>query len=117
MITPISAPAPQSSRLSANSMRRSDQVFAPSAARTSVVPQRRTDREFAFAANRPRENQVGNVRAGDDEDESRSYEKHQENGARAGSNLVPEHPGINAVAAVIGIRIGVVLHHRGVNGA
>ena len=44
MITPISAPAPQSSRLSANNMRRSDQVFAPSAARMESSPSRRTVR-------------------------------------------------------------------------
>src|SRR5580700_11413708 len=71
----------------------------------------------ALAANRPRENQVGNVRAGDDEDQARSSEKHKENGTRAGSNLVAKHLGINTVAAVIGIRIGMVLLHRGVHGA
>ena len=57
------------------------------------------------------------VGAGDYEDEARGSEKDEEHGARAGSNLVAEHLGINAVAAVIGIRIGVILLHGGVNGA
>ena len=108
MITPMIAPAPQSSRLSASNMRRSAPVLAP---------ERGTNREFAFAANGARENQVGHVRAGDDEDQAGGSEQHQQNGARAGSNLVAEHPGINAVAGVIGIRIGMVLHHGGVHRA
>ena len=106
--TPMAAPAPQSSKLSANSMRRS----APSA-----CAERGADREFAFAANRARENQVGHIRAGDDEDQAGGGEQDEENGARAGSNLVAEHPRLDAVATVIGIRIGVVLLHGGVDGA
>ena len=42
--TPENAPAPQSSRLSASSVRRSAPVLAPSAARIASSPSRRTDR-------------------------------------------------------------------------
>ena len=42
--TPRTAPAPQSTRLSASSVRRSAEVLAPSAARTASSPSRRTDR-------------------------------------------------------------------------
>ena len=92
MITPSAAPAPQSRRLSANNMRRN----APAA-----CAERRADREFAFAANRPRENQVGNVGAGDDEDQARGSEKDEQNGARARSNLVAEHLGLDAEAGIM----------------
>ena len=44
MSTPRVAPAPQSSRLSASSVRRSAPALAPSAARTASSPSRRTDR-------------------------------------------------------------------------
>ena len=43
-ITPSTAPAPQSTRLSARSVRRSAPGPAPSAARTASSPSRRTDR-------------------------------------------------------------------------
>ena len=42
--TPSIAPAPQSTRLSASSVRRSAPVLAPSAARTASSPSRRTER-------------------------------------------------------------------------
>src|ERR1700746_2080149 len=42
--TPTAAPAPQSKRLSASSMRRSAPVLAPSAARVANSPSRRTVR-------------------------------------------------------------------------
>ncbi len=44
LITPSAAPAPQSRRLSASSMRRSAPVVAPSAARMASSPSRRTVR-------------------------------------------------------------------------
>ena len=62
------------------------------AQRSSACAERRADREFAFAANRARENQVRNIGAGDDEDEAGSREQDEENGSRAGSDLVAEHP-------------------------
>src|SRR5258706_13640580 len=63
------------------------------AQRASACAERGAGREFTLAANRPRENQVGNVRASNDEDEARGSEKDEENSTRAGSNLIPEHPG------------------------
>ncbi len=41
LITPTAAPAPQSKRLSANSMRRSAPLLAPSAVRIASSPSRR----------------------------------------------------------------------------
>ena len=49
--TPINAPAPHSSKLSASSVRRSEPVVAPSAARIESSPSRRTVRaKIKFAA-------------------------------------------------------------------
>ena len=53
------------------------------AQRARAGAQRRADRQFAFAPNGPRENQVGDVRARDDEDQHRRRQQHQQHGSGA----------------------------------
>ena len=84
--TPSTAPAPQSSRLSASSVRR----------RRRLAPERGADGEFAFAADGARENQIGDVGAGDDEDEHRRGEQHQQDGPGARGDLVAQADGVDA---------------------
>ena len=56
--------------------------------------------ELAFAADGAGENEIGDVGAGDDEDEPGRGEQHEENVARAGSDLIAEELGVNAVVAL-----------------
>jgi hypothetical protein len=92
------APAPQSSRLSASSVRRSAQRLAPSAARIASSPSRRTERA---------EDQVGDVRARDDEDQRRGREQHQQHRPRGRRDLFAQLHGVDLEVAVLRIRLGM----------
>ena len=52
------------------------------AQRTGACAERGAHGEFVFAANGARQNQVGDVRAGDDEDEPGRRQQHQQHGSR-----------------------------------
>ena len=105
--TPSTAPAPHSSRLSASSVRRSAPVLAPSAARIASSPSRRTD---------ARQDQVGDVRAGDDEDQRRRGQQHQQHGARRRGDLVAQPHRVDAEVGLRRIGLGMRLDHRAVHG-
>ncbi len=87
------------------------------AQRAGAGAQRRADGQFAFAADGARENQVGDVGAGDDEDQAGRGEQHQQHGPRAGRNLVAQAHGVDAEIAVRRIGFGMLLHHGGVDRA
>ena len=98
--TPSTAPAPHSSRLSASSVRRSAR---PAGA------ERRADRQLAFAPHRSREDQVRDVRAGDDEDQRRRREQHQQHGARRRGDLIAQPHRVDAEVGLRRIRLGMLL--------
>ena len=99
--TPSAAPAPQSRRLSASRTRRSAAVLAPSAG---------PNHQLAFAANRPRQNQVGHIGTGDDEDQSRRGQQHPKHGPGFGRNLVAQKHRVNAEVRLRRIRLGMLFH-------
>ena len=106
MATPRMAPAPQSSRLSASSVRRSAPVLAPSAARMASSPSRRTDRaRIRFATFEHAMTKISadaasstssTVRAGDDD-------------------LIAQADGVDAEVARRRIRLGMLLDDRAVD--
>ena len=83
---PRPAPAAQRTRLSASSVRRSAPRLAPSAART---------RQLSFAADRSRQDQVGHIRARDDEHHRRRRHEHEEDGPRGRRDLFAERPDLS----------------------
>ena len=103
--TPRIAPAPHSSRLSASSVRRSAARLAPSAARIAQLP---------FTPNRPGEDQVRHVRAGDHEHERGGGQQHQQHGPRGRRDLVAQADGVDAEIGVARIGLRVRLHDRAV---
>ena len=79
--TPSTAPAPQSTRLSASSVRRS--APWPGA-------ERGPHGQLALAAHRARQDQVGDVRAGDDEHDRGGGEQHEQDRPRRRGNLIAQ---------------------------
>ena len=103
------APAPQSSRLSASSVRRSAH---------GAGAERRADRQLPFAPDRPRENQVGDVRAGDDEHQRRRRQQHEQDRPRRRGDLVAQADGFDPeVARSVGYDSGCALTIARVHGA
>ena len=79
--TPSTAPAPQRTRLSASSVRRSAPGPAPSAARTASSPSRRTERARIRLATF--EHAMTNTSAG-------RAKQHEQNRSRGGRDLIAE---------------------------
>ena len=79
--TPSTAPAPQSTRLSASSVRRSAPVLGA---------ERGAHGQLAFAAHRARQDQVGDVRAGDDEHDRGGGEQHEQDRPRRRRDLIAQ---------------------------
>ena len=73
------APLPHSTRLSASKERRSD---------CAARAQRRANGQFRLAAHRAGQHEIGDVRAGDDEQQPGSREQHPQNGVGARVDLV-----------------------------
>ena len=99
---------PHSSRLSASSVRRS----APRAR-----AQRGADRQLPFAANRARQNQVRDIRAGDHEHQRGGREQHEQNRSRPRRDLIAQPDRLDAEVGLRRIRFGMLLDDRGVHGA
>ena len=78
------------------------------AQRAGAGAERRADRQLPFAANRPRQNQVGDVRAGDDEHQRRGREQHQQNGSRRRRDLVAQPHRVDAKVGLRRIRFGML---------
>jgi hypothetical protein len=66
------------------------------AQRAGGCAERGADRQLAFTPNGSRENQVGDVRARDDEDQRRRREQRQQHSPRARRDLVAQPHGVNA---------------------
>ena len=78
--------------------------------------QRRADAQFAFPSHGPRQDQVGHIRAGNNEHQSRSSHQNQQHGSRAGGNLIAQQGGVNAEVGLGGIIFRVLFDHRLVYG-
>src|SRR5947207_9052236 len=65
--------------------------------RAGACAECRTGRQLALAANRPGKNQVSHVRTGDDEDERRSCEQHQQYGPSPRGDLITKQLGADLV--------------------
>ena len=87
------------------------------AQRAGAGAERGTDGEFVFAPDRARENQIGDVRAGDDEDQHRRGQQHQQHGSGARRDLIAQAHGFDAEVGFRGIGFGMFLHHGAVDGA
>ena len=79
--------------------------------------ERRPHRQFALAPHRPRQNQVGHVRAGHDEDQRRGGQQHQQDGARRRHDLLAQVHGVDAEVGVGGIGLAVFRLDGAVRGA
>ena len=103
--TPITAPVPHSSRLSASRVRRSALARAPSAARTASSPSRRTERaRIRFATF---EHAITKTSA-----EAASSTRRTVRGWR--NDLVAQLHGVDAEVRLGGIVLGMLSHHRAV---
>ena len=83
-------------------------MLAPSAART---------RQFPLTPHRSGQNQVRDVRAGDDEDEAGGRQQNQQDGRRGRDDLVPQAPGLDAEVGLRLVGLGVRLDHGAVHDA
>ena len=87
-----------------------------SAQRAGARAKRRANGQLAFAADRARENQVRDVRAGDDEDQRRRGEQHQQDGSRRRDDLVAQVHRVDAEVRLRLIRLRMLLHDGAVHG-
>ena len=79
--------------------------------------ERRANRQLAFASHRPRQDQVGDVRARDDEDEPGGGQEHEQHRPGRRGDLIAQLHGIDAEVAFLRIRLRVGLDHRGMDPA
>ena len=86
------------------------------AQRRASCTERGTNRELAFAPDRPRQNQVGDVGAGNHKDQRRRRQQHEEHSARRRHNLVAQPPGLDAESGVLLVRLRVRADDRCVHG-
>ena len=85
--------------------------------RAGARAKRRANRQLAFAAHRAREDQVGDVRARDDEDQAGRAEQHQQDRARRRGDLIAQLHRVDAEVILHRIRFLVRRQHAAVNGA
>ena len=84
--------------------------------RAGARAERRADRQLAFAPHRPREDQVRDVRARDDEHQGRRGEKHEQDGPRRRHNLIAQADGVDAEVGRGRVGLGMFLDDRTVDG-
>ena len=72
--------------------------------RAGAGAERRANRELAFTPHRPREDQVGDVRARDDEHQARRREQHQQDCPRRRNDLVLQPLGVDAEVGLLLVR-------------
>lgn len=87
--------------------------------RSANVPrsERSPDREFAFPAHRPRQNQIRDVGAGDNEHQNGSCQQHPKNRPRLGRELIPQQLGVDAEIRFRRVGLRVLLDDRRMNPA
>ena len=85
--------------------------------RAGAGPERRADRELPFTPHRARQDQVGDVRARDDEHQRRGGEQHQQHRPRRRRDLVAQADGVDPEIRVRRIRLGMLLDDRAVHRA
>jgi hypothetical protein len=85
--------------------------------RTGARAERGPDRQLAFATHRAREDQVGDVRAGDDEDERGGGEQRQQHRARVRRDLIAQLHGVDLEVRLRRVVFPVILDHRRVDRA
>ena len=71
--------------------------------------------QLAFAPHRSRQDQVGDIRAGNDEHDRGRGEQHEQDRPRRCRDLIAELRGFELQIAFRGIRLGVLAHHGGVH--
>ena len=85
--------------------------------RAGARAERRPNRELPLAPHRPREDQVRDVRARDDEDQHRGGEEHEQDGPRRRGDLIAQPERVDAEVRVLRVRFGVRLDHCGLDDA
>ena len=85
------------------------------AQRAGARAERRANRQLAFAPHRSRQDQVGDVRARDDEDEPGRGQQHEQHRPRRRGDLIAQLHGVDAEVALLRVRLRVRLDHRGVH--
>ena len=82
-----------------------------------VAPKRRADGQFGFAAHGSRQHEVGDVGAGDDEQQAGGGEEHPQDGVGARIDLVVHARDVDLVVVVGLVDLGMRGDHGGVDGA
>ena len=85
--------------------------------RAGARAERRANRQLAFAPHRARENQIRDVRAGDDEDQCRRGEQHQQDGSRRRGDLIAQLHRVDPEVGLRRIRLRMLLDDGAVDGA
>ena len=77
--------------------------------------ERGAHRQLAFATNRARQDQVGDVRARDDEDDAGGGEQHEQDRPRRRRDLIAQRRDAQLHVGARRVRLGMLAHHRGVH--
>ena len=83
--------------------------------RAPARTQRGTQGQFRFTADRPGQDQAGDVRARDDEDDRRRRQEQEEDRPCGRGDLIGERPDLQLNLSPRGIRFGMLAHHRRVH--
>ena len=99
------------------------QTAEQQALRQQSAPQRpctgaegRANGELSLASNRPREDQVGDVRARDDEDQRGGRQQDEQHRSRRRDDLIAQANGIDAKVGLRGVRLRMLLENGAMDG-